>query len=142
MKLLRWLVPRYRLRTLFVVVTVIGVLLAWVASQERIVLQRRALLNLLEQSGGSVVADEPGPSKFVISAPPGPSAEAMRRTLAGIYDRAHIPWLRRLLGDRAIYVLILPAPLEHERLHFEQVFPEADIHMVSAYIDEHGKLRR
>lgn len=103
---------QFRLRTLFVVMTVLAIPCAWVGWQAKTVRARRAMLDqvLLEYNGGSSVwpYDWPNPPKdrngVVIS----------------------IPWIRRLLGDVTVTAIELPPDTSiEERRRVHAFFPEA-----------------
>ncbi len=101
----RW--PRFTLRTLFVVVTVIGVAAGWLAFNLRQVHNREAILARL----GRKVTH--GVSAELI---PGPSSRSM-------------PFTWRLLGAKPMAVILFnhEGMTETECHEVEQAFPEAEV---------------
>jgi hypothetical protein len=78
--------PRFGLRTLFVVVTVVAVLCAWFLSQYNAVKERQAVLKSEWEHGAWYLA-VPGSAK---------KEEVERRS---------IPWSRRIFGDLPMHSL-------------------------------------
>jgi hypothetical protein len=97
---------QFRLRTLMILVALMAVPCAYVGWQAKIVRERRALLDQIEAAGGG---DET--AVFYNSASPPPP-----------------PWLRRILGDETIELLLVPSTTDEEtmaRIHL--LFPDTQI---------------
>ena len=100
----------FRLRTLFVVVTVAGCWLGW---QIHIVRERRGVLNHLRGGVGIV-----------------------QISVSGTRSEVNIPFWRSWLGDEPIACLILPAKTfsRDDLRRVRSLFPEADVGR--AHVDE------
>ena len=111
---------QFRLRTLLIVVTLLGVACAYVGWQAKIVRQRAAMLNWLQGRT---------PLKNVVYGTPGYDSEqdARGRWSVAIND-PDLPWLRRLLGDHWIMTIIHPtAAADDEIERVRKAFPEAQL---------------
>jgi hypothetical protein len=97
----RWF--QFSLRTLLIVVTLLAAPLGYVGWQAKIVRERRALLDSIKAAGGSDLTDVLHNSAI----PPPP------------------PWLRRILGDQTVEVLLVPATTNEETLaRIHRLFPD------------------
>jgi hypothetical protein len=102
--------PRYRfqfrLRTLMIGVTLLAVPLGYVGWQAKIVRDRRALLDSIKAAGGG---DET--AMFHNNASPPPP-----------------PWLRRILGDETVELLLVPPATDEETMaRIHRLFPDTRI---------------
>jgi hypothetical protein len=96
----RWF--QFSLRTLMIVVMLLALPCAYVGWQAKIVRERRALLDSIKAAGGSDLTVV----LYNSASPPPP------------------PWLRRLLGDQTIEVLLVPATTNEETLaRIPRLFP-------------------
>src|SRR5690349_20051060 len=89
---------QFRLRTLMIVVTLLAVPCAYVGWQAKIVRERRALFDEIKAADGGELNDG--------NVSPSP------------------PWLRRILGDETVRLLVVPSTTDKEtmvRLH--RLFP-------------------
>ena len=95
--------PQFTLRALLVAMLVVGATLAWVAHNARIVRERQATLDRF--SGRLYIMDD------------------MREV------PVELPWIRRVLGDRAIPALYdeLAEPEREQVQLLRRLFPEAKI---------------
>ena len=121
----RWF--RYSLRTLFVLVTILCVYLAW---QVRIVQQRKQLLAKIEAASGArfqpfnTIAQLD--AIFVLGGP------------VQFPDQRRVSFIRRLLGDRTVPIICLPAAMSADDLAtYKKAFPEA---VVTQYSDSNGEM--
>jgi hypothetical protein len=100
----RWL--QFSLRTLLIGVTLLAVPCAYVGWQAKIVRDRRALLDSIKAAGGG---DET--AMFYNSASPPPP-----------------PWLRRILGDETVELLLVPPATNEETMaRIHRLFPDTRI---------------
>jgi hypothetical protein len=112
-KLPRRLPPRFSLRTLFALVTLVSV---WLAYETTIVRKRRQLRRDLE----AVVANRWNACNTVV----GYSGDAMIRFSEA--EESSIPWLRRIFGDKPATAICLPAAMTDEQaVEYKRYFPEA-----------------
>lgn len=92
---------QFRLRTLMIVVALLAVPCAYVDWEAKIVRERRAELS-----------------------------RAVDRRIVGVSveDQQHLPWLRRILGDKRIYSIKLIAGTDDAELNrVRELFPEARV---------------
>lgn len=107
---------RFSLRSLFVLVTLVGV---WLGYQMSIVRERQALLASIVARGGIVTETDPSAARMP--------------------DIEDIPWYRRILGDRAVASIGMGAEIPSGVAYPATVgrvlraFPEAEVW--SAYSD-------
>ena len=96
----RWF--SFSLRTLFVVVTVVGGALGWLGWNLRIVRARQEMLNLVDEHG--------------------------QFSLLVIFDTdlKKIPWIRRRMGDQSVSVIATRDSNPIQRHRLKKLFPEAD----------------
>src|SRR5262245_2494076 len=120
--------PRYSLRTLFVIVTALALFLGW---QERIIQKRQQLCRRLEQQVGQRY--KPYNTLPVASASANNDIEYTLYDF-DIHDAVNpediktIPWYRRLMGDQPRYLICLPPEAtQAEEEEFKREFPEADV---------------
>ena len=90
---------QYRLRTLFIVVTVAAIACGWLRHEYDIVQERKAALELVHRFGGCW--------------PLGQSS--------------HPSLIRRWLGDKSVKVISLPLEIYADKERIESIFPEAYI---------------
>jgi hypothetical protein len=111
----RWF--SFSLRTLLIVMTVLGCVLGWFEWRLKIVRQRESTRKWLDDLGG-----------FVLSEKPTHRYEIVPQTYRS-YDSSREPsWLRKKLGDLTIRVVDLPPALtENQRKMIEDVFAEAEM---------------
>jgi hypothetical protein len=114
----RWY--QFSLRTLLIVVTLLAVPLSYVGWQAKIVRERRSVADEITQHGGfvhwaSTITDNSQP-KLVISP---------RLNIKPPYP--NVSWLRRLLGDDYVLVIISAGMSDEAYNRAEAVFPEAYI---------------
>jgi hypothetical protein len=96
-------------RTLMIVVTLLAVPCAYIGWQATIVRERRAMSEAIKGIGV------------------GPGGLYVDRALPDEADRA-IPWIRKLLGDQAMRVILLAVTADNEYRHqVRELFPEAEI---------------
>ena len=120
--------PRFTLRTLLIVVTLLGLGLGFYFSQKRIVDERQAALSAIyEQGGGYLVLSQVGEDGVLYR-----YAGNIERFF--VYDGlptkpATTALLRRWLGDMAIDVLWIPKDMTPPELaeRIPDLFPEAEI---------------
>ncbi len=124
----------FRLRTLFVVVTLATAPMALIGWQWRIVQERRRLREEIEHAGGtfqpltrfSWAVSQTGFNgwKFALL-PPEPSAAERE---AQYLKRSHLPFPRKWLGDESIESIILPFPYSEPHVGpIRAAFAEANI---------------
>jgi hypothetical protein len=103
---------QFRLRTLFIGVTLLAVPLGYVGWQVKIVRERKAIIEGNELIGAMAI-DASGRDKVA----PG---------------RPDIPWIRRLLGDQDYLNIFAPRSATDEDIErFRSVFPEAEVKQLS-----------
>lgn len=101
---------QYRLRTLFVIVTLAAILCSWFGAQAKAVRERREMLAHIEN-------DLKGQTVWILGDRPIPT----------------VPLVRRMLGDEAIEVIDLPTSTSaQECRRIQSVFPEAFLRDVDA----------
>jgi hypothetical protein len=107
---------QFRLRTLMIGVTLLAVPCAYVGWQVKIVRARNAMMIRLRDLGG--VCNTPDEIRDFFSA-------SYKRSI-GMYRLPVLPWIRRWLGDQAVYQMWIPesAP-SHDAAEIAQAFPEA-----------------
>jgi hypothetical protein len=115
---------RFSLRTLFVLTTLVAVWLGW---NQHVVQRRLAARALILQDGGVVFV-----RRDCTALPIGPDGKpAFARGL--MYDlidsEPSVPWVRRLLGDETVDLVMLRSGIENGMAQKEVslAFPEADI---------------
>ena len=114
----RWF--RFGRRTLFVVVTIVGVWLGWLVGQIEIVRERKA-----------IVAEFRGARRFVAGSLE--AWEAERPPLEREYEYARVSRVRRFLGDESYTCLDFPADAHAKVLErAEHAFPESEL-----FVDYH-----
>ncbi len=95
--------PRFRfsLRTLLVVVTLLGAALGWAGWQWRIVQERVAAATWIAENDGQF----------------------------GEYTGEPLPWIRRILGDQpfAYEIILADEPTEARKEELRRIFPECKI---------------
>jgi hypothetical protein len=104
---------QYRLRTLFIVVAVLSVPMAYVGSQAKIVRERTAAQDQIRRSHGWLAFTYEDSLEGLVSCKP---------------PARKLSWLRRSLGDEEMTDIFVAPPLtaaEVERLR--DLFPEAEI---------------
>ena len=95
---------QFRLRTLLIGVTLLAVPLGYVGWQATIVRERRALLDSIKAAGGG---DETAVFHNNASPP---------------------PWLRRILGDETVELLLVPPATDKETMaRIHRLFPDTHI---------------
>jgi hypothetical protein len=102
---------QFRLRTLWIVVTLFCVVFAYVGSQAKIVVDRKAAMVELIRGGGGAVGTE-------------------RLNLSVLEDGRDysIPFLRRVMGDHAVFVIFYkPGTAYDEIRRLQDLFPESRI---------------
>ncbi len=100
--------PRFRLRTLLIGVTLLAIVCGYIGWQVKIVRERRAMLQTIAATGGQYVAVPDGKLPAGMAGP---------------------NWFRRLLGDVVVIEIDFHASsLSQDYLRAQ--FPEADCHMV------------
>jgi hypothetical protein len=117
---------RFSLRTLLVLMTVLGTALGWLGWQVQIVRERKAVLREIERIGGPLGFEYFGLGDEEFSLIDG-SAELSREH----YAYAGLNVVRLLLGDKSCITLIVFQPLDFplaERM--EKAFPEAELTIV------------
>ena len=114
-----WFRFAFRLRTLFVAVTVLGIALGWWTWQVKLVRERKEFVTQIENQGGLLLA-----RSGVIPAVGGPD----------------IPFWRTWLGDRQQYIIAIKKRFDPNYADFtdpddlaffnraKRLFPEAEIH--------------
>ena len=118
-------VCRFRLRTLFVLLTLACLWLGW---NVRVVNQRREMLKDVESRGGRVIAG----STLINGAPPaaqGGSAGVWSSSISSLTILpmdGRVSWPRKLLGDHTIAVMYLPSSefYADDAERIQEVFPE------------------
>jgi len=102
---------QFRLRTLMIVVTLLCVVFAYVGSQAKIVMDRKAAMVELIRGGGEAIGVE--------------------RLNLRILDDGHdysIPFLRRWIGDHAVFMIFYkPGTAYDEIRRLRDLFPESRI---------------
>jgi hypothetical protein len=98
---------QFRLRTLMIGVTLLGVLCGYVRWQKTIVVDRMAMMERVSHADAYNSADG---------------------SQAPIDQNKSIPWVRRLLGDEAIVDIYLPVGCHLTAREINAVLPEALIH--------------
>jgi hypothetical protein len=109
--------PRYSLRTLFVAITLFALWLGWEVHR---VQSRKDWVAHIQAAGGNVLWCDVVREKYRIV------YEKYHKDLVDVPD---ISWYRRLLGDRAVYVLNVAVPNDSdpELGAAKSVFPEAHV---------------
>jgi hypothetical protein len=105
--------PRFQfhLRALLLLVTLLAVACGYVARQAEIVRDRRSIFNFSELSDG-----------------PQPIVGPANHYICFSLERRGVPWIRQLLGDRAVFEIGLPIGTDKaERQRVAALFPEATI---------------
>jgi hypothetical protein len=104
----------FSLRTLLVLVTLVGALCGWLGGQWRIVLERRAALDAWGSSAIIVVKGAGGQEyEFGTGPEPAPGINGRPlgrrppREFGGLHSPT-VPWVRRLLGDMAVRQIWIP----------------------------------
>jgi hypothetical protein len=121
---------QFRLRTLMIVVTLLAVPCAYVGWQKKIVLDRKAVADLVNQRGGVIMWASPFEKHF---SPPGfqvaPAEVPGEAIIQMPYPKAS--QLRQWLGDDyALYILCSSSSLsEEEVVRVKRAFPEAYIQL-------------
>jgi len=107
----RWLTPRYSLRMLFAVVTVVAIWLGWEMS---IVRERNTWAHRIIDAGGSIDTQYP--------------------ELAGGNQPIpkHLFVVREWLGDKGYAMIVLPNAFAKDIEKFKRIFPEACVGEYSA----------
>ncbi len=99
---------RFSLRGLMITVTIVSVVGGCLASQYRIVRLRKATVARIDEAGGGRRYE---------------SDDTIDR-----YPQTTLPWIRRILGDRAITEIFLPLHIDPaNRRRIEEAFPEAKV---------------
>jgi hypothetical protein len=112
----------FSLRTLFVVVTVFGIVIGWLAWNVRIVRSRQLTRTWVIRQGGAVHFN--GLMPFHSWNPPAPT-----RARNADLDPS---WVRRLLGDERVELLECPRNFSTSELdQVAVVFPEAEIQQLA-----------
>ena len=105
---------QFRLRTLFVAIAALGLVLGYVYWQREIVRLRTREIARIEQIGGRVSQSVPMYASDHFSGMP-----------LSYYQRPAIPLVRRLLGDRPVGMVELPYDCpQTESTSLQQLFPE------------------
>jgi hypothetical protein len=102
--------PRFSLRTLFVVISCLGVWLGWEVHTFRTIQERKEWLEHIVSKGATVTSSDDA------------------RTYGPPWPVPQISWLRRLLGDRAISMTSISVDEKDWERDFEMtkaLFPEA-----------------
>ena len=107
----RW--PRFGLRTLFAVVSVLGCWLGW---QVSVVRERSAMRLAIEASGANIVK---GDIPTTLSAP---QMAIVRRG-----EPIRLSWIRRALGDEPVALIVFPGEPSPSDLARAEHFQEASI---------------
>lgn len=105
----RWL--QFSLGTMFVVVTVLGVWLGW---ELNVVRSRKNALAEMEASGAFEIRYQ------------GLSVPGFPHVVQKGSDARRPPWIRRMLGDERLGVMVFRRPLTEVDLERVAQFPEAD----------------
>ncbi len=101
---------QFRLRTLMIVVTLLAVPLGYVGWQAKIVRERATMREYIESV-------DDGECQLVADVP-----EFLRKR------NPTVSWIRRLLGDEAIYLVVLPDKTDlDERRRIKAILPEAKL---------------
>ena len=109
---------QFSLRSLMIGVTLLAVACAYVAWQARIVRDRKAMMIRLRDLGG--VCNTPDEIRDFFSASYKRSIDMNRLPM--------LPWIRRWLGDQAVYQMWIPeSASSHDAAEIEQAFPEAKV---------------
>jgi hypothetical protein len=104
---------QFRLRTLLIGVTLLAMPCAYVASQDRIVSERTAVLCWIREHKGSSTTGEPDSP----------------RSTTKQQQPAAVSWVRRLLGDHQINHIELPPDTDiGEVRRIRTMFPESDVY--------------
>jgi hypothetical protein len=107
---------QFRLRTLMIVVTLLAVPFAYVGWQAKIVRERKAMLAELS------------------------AADWRRPGFRWHSPTPQIPWLRRILGDKAVAMLVVPPNADQQAItEIRQMFPEADL--AKGFLDHIEEIR-
>ena len=106
---------RYRLRTLMLLLAVVGVALAWIAGQYRIVSHRKSVARQLENRGDLVVWEDSVLNEPVILIVRGDKSRRVNT-------------VRRWLGDENVDAILIINASEDNRTPIE-AFPEADVYL-------------
>jgi hypothetical protein len=118
----RWF--RFSLRTLFVLVTLFAVWLAW---QLNLIHQRNAMHRWIEAHGGSAATGSLGKSfRDEIIQAVGPDPDFIRQ-FAPETRTGTIPWFKTILGDHAVAYIVIPRVFDpgHVYKRAQVLFPEA-----------------
>lgn len=117
----RWSLPRYTLRTLFVVVTVLAIGLGWIARQQNIVEERAEMIKQI----GRMESNKHDTTYLLLGCV---ESEWMDQV------RNDIPWAWRLLGTQAIWTIVLDSEeyTEADVERLAKLFPESCIHLRSS----------
>jgi hypothetical protein len=136
MQLPRWLRLRYSLRTLFIVVTLLSVPLAWIGWQWWIVQERTRLLNRFTgtNSGSlSPPADAPLAADEYLYI----KTDYTDSRWACVHGVDWVPsYIRKKVGDRPIMVIFLTKEFAQEKEYYARVFSEANV-ITDADFTEH-----
>jgi hypothetical protein len=106
--------------------------MAWLAWQLSVVRERQGLLSLLRKSDGAFVADIEGAPGDTFNGTGGQAEKHVRAVLANAMP-TRVSFVRRLLGDYGISLMVLPPSLEADWARFAQAFPEAQLRTASEY---------
>jgi hypothetical protein len=110
----RWFPRSFGLRTLFVVVTVLACALGFLVWQLQIVRERRAVLSELQKTNGD---------NFNCL-----TVKTMETEGYKMHHHARIPLVRRLLGDEAIYSIVVSQSTRPQLVgRMELAFPESEL---------------
>jgi hypothetical protein len=111
----RWF--RFSLRTLFVLVTIVGI---WLGLQVRTVMHRKQMLAFLDAE----CAGKFNPYDRIFR----PDNECVLDGPVELTDKPRVSFIRRLLGDRTVPIICLPTSMTSDDvLQFTCTFPDAFI---------------
>jgi hypothetical protein len=109
--------PRFSLRSLFAAITLLAVLLSWIAWNRQLAMARTNLLRWCDQNGVGYIADRDMHEAGVNDAAHG-----------GLYTIANTEpmlFIRRWFGDRNVHWFVADDIPSAKRGEFDSLFPEA-----------------